>query len=71
LPPSVEDSRVDTPCSTSPPASLTHGDLWGRQRDRGALVDPAVSYAERELELAYMQLSNTLPAELWAAYTAE
>jgi fructosamine-3-kinase len=32
------------------------------------LVDPAVSFADRELELAYMQLSNGLPAELLAAY---
>ena len=29
------------------------------------VVDPAVSFADRELELAYMQLSDSLPAELW------
>jgi fructosamine-3-kinase len=52
-----------------PPASLTHGDLWSANVIEGRwLVDPAVSYADRELELAYMQLSNSLPAELLAAY---
>jgi len=53
-----------------PPASLTHGDLWAANVIEGRwLVDPAVSFADRELELAYMQLSDSLPAELWAAYT--
>jgi fructosamine-3-kinase len=52
-----------------PPASLTHGDLWSANVVGGRwLVDPAVSFADRELELAYMQLSNGLPAELLAAY---
>jgi fructosamine-3-kinase len=52
-----------------PPASLTHGDLWVANVVEGRwLVDPAVSFADRELELAYMQLSNSLPAELLAAY---
>jgi fructosamine-3-kinase len=32
------------------------------------LVDPAVSFADRELELAYMQLCNSLQAELLDAY---
>jgi protein-ribulosamine 3-kinase len=52
-----------------PPASLTHGDLWVANVVEGRwLVDPAVSFADRELELAYMQLSDSLPAELLAAY---
>jgi fructosamine-3-kinase len=55
-----------------PPASLTHGDLWSANVVEGRwLVDPAVSYADRELELAYMQLGDGLPAELWDAYTDE
>jgi fructosamine-3-kinase len=55
-----------------PPASLTHGDLWSANVVEGRwLVDPAVSYADRELELAYMQLGAGLPAELWEAYVAE
>jgi fructosamine-3-kinase len=52
-----------------PLPSLTHGDLWSANVVEGRwLVDPAVSFADRELELAYMQLSNGLPAELLAAY---
>jgi fructosamine-3-kinase len=52
-----------------PPASLTHGDLWAANVVAGRwLVDPAVSFADRELELAYMQLSGSLPPELWQAY---
>jgi fructosamine-3-kinase len=55
-----------------PPASLTHGDLWAANVIQGRwLVDPAVSYADRELELAYMHLSGSLPAELFEAYEAE
>ena len=52
-----------------PPPSLTHGDLWvGNVIEGRWVVDPAVSFADRELELAYMQLSDSLPAELWDAY---
>jgi fructosamine-3-kinase len=55
-----------------PPAVLTHGDLWlGNIVDGRWIVDPAVSYADRELDLAYMQLSDSLPAGLWDAYLAE
>lgn len=55
-----------------PPASLTHGDLWfGNVIDGRWLVDPAVSYADRELDLAYMRLSPDLPAELFDAYESE
>jgi fructosamine-3-kinase len=55
-----------------PPASLTHGDLWvGNVIEGRWLVDPAVSFADRELELAYMQLSDSLPAEFWDPYMAE
>jgi len=55
-----------------PPASLTHGDLWAGNVVAGRwLIDPAVSYADRELELAFMQRSNTLPASLFDAYLEE
>jgi fructosamine-3-kinase len=69
--------RIDRACDgplpellrPRPPASLTHGDLWSANVIEGRwLVDPAVSFADRELELAYMQLTNSLPAELLAAY---
>ena len=55
-----------------PPASLTHGDLWiGNIVDGRWLVDPAVSYADRELELAFLDMSASLPAEFHAGYRAE
>jgi hypothetical protein len=53
----------------TPPASLTHGDLWaGNIVDGRWLIDPEVSYADRELDLAYMQGSESLPAPFWASY---
>ena len=55
-----------------PPASLTHGDLWaGNVVDGRWLLDPAVSYADRELDLAFMDASAGLPEEFHAAYRAE
>jgi fructosamine-3-kinase len=55
-----------------PEPSLTHGDLWaGNIVDGRWLVDPEVSYADRELDLAYMHGSRSLPPEFWAAYEAE
>jgi fructosamine-3-kinase len=69
--------RIDRACDgplpallpPRPPASLTHGDLWVANVVEGRwLVDPAVSFVDRELEVAYMQLSNSLPAELLDAY---
>lgn len=57
---------------THPPASLTHGDLWIGNVVKGRwLIDPAVSYADRELDLAFMQMSTTLPPELFDAYFDE
>jgi fructosamine-3-kinase len=56
----------------APPASLTHGDLWaGNIIDGRWLVDPAVSYADRELDLAYTRVGQGLPPELLDAYDDE
>jgi protein-ribulosamine 3-kinase len=56
----------------NPPASLTHGDLWlGNVIGGRWLVDPAVSYADRELDLAFMQGAGSLPDELFDAYQQE
>ncbi len=55
-----------------PPASLTHGDLWaGNVVDARWLVDPAVAHTDRELELAFLDMSAGLPAEFHAGYRAE
>ena len=56
----------------APTASLTHGDLSaGNVVDGRWLVDPEVSFADRELDLAFMQMSGSLPPEFWAAYERE
>ncbi len=55
-----------------PAASLTHGDLWmGNVVEGRWLVDPAVSYADRELDLAFMESSDSLPPALFEAYLGE
>lgn len=73
-------TRIGTACDgplrellrPSPPASLTHGDLWpGNMIGGRALVDPAVSHADRELDLAYLSLSDSLPGEFLSAYERE
>lgn len=55
----------------APQVSLTHGDLWFGNVVAGRwVVDPAVCYADRELDLAFMQTGG-LPAELFDAYQRE
>ena len=54
--------------------SLIHGDLWSGnylKTDRGfALIDPAVAYSLREMDLAMMKLFGGFPKEAFAAYEA-
>jgi fructosamine-3-kinase len=55
-----------------PRPALTHGDLHaGNVVDGRWLVDPEVSYADRELDVAFMQMSDSLPPSFWTAYEAE
>lgn len=55
-----------------PPPSLVHGDLWsGNVVDGRWLIDPAVCYADRELELAFMDAFGGFPSALFDAYAAE
>ncbi|HVM00611.1 MAG TPA: fructosamine kinase family protein [Egibacteraceae bacterium] len=54
-----------------PEPSLVHGDLWsGNVVDGRWLVDPAVCYADREYELAFMDCFGGFPAALVDAYIA-
>ena len=53
--------------------SLIHGDLWGGNflvDDRGepVLIDPAVHYADHEVELAFTELFGGFPPSFYAAY---
>lgn len=54
-----------------PAPVLTHGDLWPGNTVGGRwVVDPEVSFADRELDLAYMESSvaDPFPDAFWAAY---
>ncbi len=52
--------------------ALIHGDLWGGNVIPGptgpALIDPAVSYSDREAEIAYTQLFGGFSQRFYAAY---
>lgn len=55
--------------------SLIHGDLWSgnfMHAEHGpALIDPACYYADREMELAMMQLFGGFSVQVWNAYQNE
>jgi fructosamine-3-kinase len=52
--------------------ALIHGDLWGGNIIPGptglALIDPAISYSDREAELAYTELFGGFSASFYAGY---
>lgn len=52
--------------------SLLHGDLWAGNYmivdHHPALIDPAVYYGDREIELAFIELFGGFPAGFMAAY---
>lgn len=67
--------RLDTLLSDFPSdISLLHGDLWRGNllclpEDIPALIDPAVYYGPREMEIAFMELFGGFPPGFLAAYT--
>jgi fructosamine-3-kinase len=57
----------------NPPASLLHGDLWGGNvmtlsDGTPAIIDPAVYYGHREIELAFTELFGGFTSRFYAAY---
>ncbi len=60
---------------TEPP-SLIHGDLWSgnylvSENGTAVLIDPAVSYSSREMDLAMMGLFGGFPSEVYKVYNEE
>lgn len=58
------------------PASLLHGDLWSGnflvdEHGQAAIIDPAVYYGHREMELAFTRLFGGYDARFYAAYEEE
>lgn len=55
-----------------PAPSLVHGDLWaGNVIDGRWLVDPAVCFADRELDLAFAHVFGGFPEAFFRAYDTE
>lgn len=55
------------------PSALVHGDLWNgnymvSSSGGPVLIDPAVAFASREMDLAMMQLFGGFPAEVFEVY---
>ena len=53
--------------------ALIHGDLWNgnylvSEKEEPVLIDPAVAFAPREMDLAMMQLFGGFPSEVFSAY---
>jgi fructosamine-3-kinase len=68
------DGPIQAMLPEHPLASLTHGDLWlGNIVDGRWVIDPEVSFADRELDLANMLSSSEhpFPGEFWDAYQQE
>lgn len=66
------DAALPALLPATPQPSLTHGDLSGGNVVDGCfLVDPEVSHADRELDVAFMHMSRGFPPEFWATYEQE
>jgi fructosamine-3-kinase len=65
--------KIGSYLSASGPPSLIHGDVWGGNilpgRGRiAAFLDPAIYYADPEIELAFIRLFSTFDGSFFARY---
>lgn len=70
------DQTFKNICSAIPeePASLIHGDLWNGNymataNARPCLIDPAVSFSSREMDLSMMKLFGGFPEKVFEDYS--
>lgn len=68
-------TRLDNFLDNSEPPALLHGDLWNTNilftNDDIYLIDPAVYYGSREIEIAYLEFVGDLHRPLVEAYQAD
>jgi fructosamine-3-kinase len=66
----IDDGRLAGELDHDPAPSLVHGDLWsGNVLGWRWLIDPAVHYADREVDLAMLELFGDLPPAFLDGYT--
>lgn len=65
----IDDGRLADLMEHGQQPSLVHGDLWSGNIVAGRwLIDPAVHYADRELDHAFSAVFGSLPDRMWRAY---
>jgi fructosamine-3-kinase len=65
----IDDGRLAGLLDHGQRPSLVHGDLWSGNVVEGRwLIDPAVHYADRELDHAFSAVFGELPDRMWRAY---
>ncbi|MFP3914046.1 MAG: fructosamine kinase family protein [Actinomycetota bacterium] len=65
----AEDGRMADLLEHGQAPSLVHGDLWSGNIVAGRwLIDPAVHYADRELDAAFAAVFGGIPERMWQAY---
>lgn len=65
----IEDGRLAGLLDHGQRPALVHGDLWSGNVVAGRwLIDPAVHYADRELDHAFSAVFGGIPGRMWSAY---
>lgn len=65
----IDDGRLTELLDHGQRPSLVHGDLWSGNVVEGRwLIDPAVHYADRELDHAFSAVFGGMPDRMWRAY---